>query len=144
MSVTLVAGVHVMMRPQHVSQDSEAVLLGIVEALIQRRAGVGDLLERGAGLGHGVGVPCEPVERRCGGCVLFARLLIGRLPGLHALHAQLRHVAQRLLESRPVFRLIGRELETGLERGDPCVGERRHILGARPDVGARSAERRSP
>src|SRR5208282_2450352 len=42
-AATLVAGVHmVMMRPQHVRKLGETALLGVVEALIERSAGVGD------------------------------------------------------------------------------------------------------
>ena len=52
------------MRPQHLRQEVEAMLLRVVEALIQRHPGVGELLERGASLGHAVGVPREPIERR--------------------------------------------------------------------------------
>ena len=70
--------------------------------------------------------------------------MAARLPGLHALDVQFRHVAQRLLERRPVLCLIGRQLETGLERSDACVGECRHILRARPIVLLRSAARRVP
>src|ERR1700733_12667191 len=52
------------MRPQHPRQHGEAGFLGVVEALIERRAGVGDLLERDAALAHGVGALRQPVERR--------------------------------------------------------------------------------
>ena len=90
----------VMMRPQQVRQHLEAVLLGVVEALKKRRAGVGDMLQGGAGLGQVVGPLRQPLERRGR---RLALLLLGRFPGLPPLHPQLRHVAQGLLEGRPVF-----------------------------------------
>ena len=53
----------VLMRPQHSRQHGEAGFLGVVEALIERRAGIGDLLERDAALAHGVGALRQPIER---------------------------------------------------------------------------------
>ena len=105
------------MRPQDACELHEAGLLVVIEALIKRRAGIGDLLERRAAFGHGVGAAFQPVEWRS------RRLLLAGQAGLHARDAQLRHVAQRLLERRPVFRLVRGEFETGFERGDPRVGE---------------------
>ena len=117
------------MRTQHARQHAEPALLRIVEALIERRAGVRDLLKRRAGLAHGIGAPGQPIERRPR--ALQLRLLFGGLSGLHPLHAKLGKVAQRLLERRPVLRLIRRQREAGLERRDARIGKRGHILDAR-------------
>jgi hypothetical protein len=48
------------------------------------------------------------------------------------LGAQLRPVAQRLLEVRPVLGLIGRELEAGFERGNAGVDESRSVFRTQP------------
>ena len=58
----LAAVIAVLMRPQDSRQHGEAGFLGVVEALIERRAGVGDLLERHAALAHGVGALRHPIE----------------------------------------------------------------------------------
>ena len=106
-----------------------AGLLRVVEALIERRAGVGDVLECGAGFRHALGAPCEPVERRGGRRLV---LLIGPGPVLlNLLEVELCGFTQRLLVGRPVFGLIGRQFKTGPERRDPGVGEGRQILNAR-------------
>src|SRR5580693_6161338 len=120
----------VAMRPQHPRQHGEAGFLAIVEALIKRRAGIGDLLERDAALAHGVGALGQPIERR--GRSLRLILLLRRLAGLDAIDAQLHHVAQRRLECRPVFRLVRSQFESGLQRCDARVGERGHVVGAEP------------
>ena len=78
-----------MMRPQHVRQDVEATLLRVVQALIQRHPGVGDLFECSAGFRHAVRALREPIERRGRGLIRLA----ARLAGLHALNVQFRHVA---------------------------------------------------
>ena len=52
------------MRPQHVRELGEPALLLVIEALIERRAGIGDLFQRGAGFGHVVGALRQPIERR--------------------------------------------------------------------------------
>ena len=118
-----------MMRPQHACELGETLLLRVGEAHIKRRAGVGDPLESGARLAHVVGPTRQPLERR--GRRLVLRLLLPRFTRLHSRDAKLSHFAQRLFECRPVFRLVGRKFETGLERGDTGVGIRRHIFGAR-------------
>src|ERR1700735_1729883 len=114
-----------MVLAQHVRQHLEAIFLRVVETHVERRAGVGDALERGAALGHGVGALRQAIERRARSLRLLARGFT-RLP---ALGTQLRHVAQRLLESRPVLGLVGRELETGLERGNARIGQCSPVFG---------------
>src|SRR6202034_1118949 len=87
------AGIQVMMRPQDARELLEPRLLRVVEARVQRLAGIGDALERGAGLGHVVGALRQPVER-CNR--RLARILLARLTGRDALGAQLCHVTQGL------------------------------------------------
>ena len=55
---------HVMMRPQHARELDEPAFLIVVEALIERCAGVSDLLQGGAGFGHIVGALREAFKRR--------------------------------------------------------------------------------
>jgi hypothetical protein len=127
--VASVIGVLVLMRAQHAAQHREARLLLVVEARIKRRATIGDLLQRGATLRHGVGTLAHPVERTGRGLRLR---LLRSLMILHALDPQLNHVAERRFECRPVFCLVGREFETRLQRGDACVGECIDVVSAHP------------
>src|SRR5580693_4429302 len=124
-----VAYAPMMMRAQQPRELLKPRLLRVVQAGIERLAGLGDVLEGCACLGHVVGALCQLVERR-------ARRLIGilfrRFARGDSLGAQLRHVAQSLLEVRPVLGLIGRELETGPECGNAGVDERRPVLRAQP------------
>ena len=92
---------HVMMRPQHAREPDETAFLIVVEALIERRTGVGDLLQSGAGLGHIVGAPREPFKRRA------RLLLIAGLARLQPLDAQLNEIANGLLELRPFLAWSG-------------------------------------
>ena len=49
---------------------------------------------------------------------------------LYARDAQLNHIAQGLLERRPILGLIGGELQPGFQCCNSRVGEGRHIRGA--------------
>src|SRR5580704_18417586 len=126
----LAAVVAMLMRPQHPRQLGEAGFLVVVEALIERRAGVGDLLERDTALAHGVGALRQPIKRRRRSLRLI--LLLRRLAGLDAIDAQLHHVAQRRLEGRPVLGLVRGQFKSGLQRGNARVGERGHIVRTEP------------
>ncbi|HZC56459.1 MAG TPA: hypothetical protein VE396_10520, partial [Xanthobacteraceae bacterium] len=74
------------------------------------------------------------------GWLLLGLLLVRCFARFDAVDAQLRHVTHGLLEGRPVLRLIRRELEAGLHRGDPRVGECGNIHSAQPmaELGALS------
>src|SRR5262249_31786492 len=98
----------------------------VVEALVERRAGVSDLLQSGAGFRHIVGTLRQPLERRA------RLLLIAGLARLQPLDAQLNEVANGLLELRPVFRLVRCELEPRFQPGDPRVGESGYVRGTEP------------
>jgi hypothetical protein len=116
--------VHEGVLPQHVRKPDKTTLLLVIEALIERRSRIGDLLQRRAPLRQILGNAREAVEWRC------RRLLVAGLP-LDALEAQLHHVAECLLERRPVLSLIGRQFEAGLECGDPRVSKCGDVCGAR-------------
>jgi hypothetical protein len=120
-----------MMRTQKPGQLFEPSLLRIIQAGIQRLAGIGDALERGACLGHAVGALRQPVERSS---TRFIWILRRRFTRGYALRAHLRHVAQRLLEVRPILGLIRRQFETGLERGDARVDKSRPVFRTQPVV----------
>jgi hypothetical protein len=127
-----VHGVLVLMRPQHAGEHSEAPLLGIVEARVKRSAGVGNLLERGAALAHGISALAHPIERA--GWSLRLALLLGRLASLDTLHTQLNHIAQSRFERRPVFRLVRRQFQAGFQRRDTRIGKRRNIVSTEMTV----------
>jgi hypothetical protein len=98
------------MRPKHPGKYLESILLRVIEALIKRSACVGDALKRGARFGHPVGTSLKPIERACrrGGGTSSVIGVLARLPPFDA---QLRQIAQRLFEYRPIFSLIGIQLE---------------------------------
>jgi len=134
-----------MMRPKHPGEYLKSILLRVIETLIKWGACVGDALKRGARFGHPVGAPIEPIERARwrGGGTSAVMGVFARLPPLDP---QLRQIAQRLFEHRPIFSLIGVKCEASPERRDSCIRERRHILGAQmiPLFKARSGITVSP
>ena len=69
-----VAATHATMRSQHARERREPVFLIVIEALVKRRTGIGDLFERRAGLGHIVGALREPLKGRRRLLLLFAGL----------------------------------------------------------------------
>jgi hypothetical protein len=97
------------MRPKHPGEYLKSILLRVIEALIKRGACVGDALKRSARFGHPIGALFEPIEggRWRGGTFT----VIGILARLPPLDAQLRQIAQRLFEHRPIFSLIGIKFE---------------------------------
>src|SRR5580700_2333527 len=121
--VAFVEGHAAVMRRQHTAERPEPRLLVIGEALVQRSAGVGDLLQRSAGLGHSIGPAGHPLERialSLGLCValgvargialgILALLRLARFALLHTLDAQLSSVTHGLLERRPILRLVRRQ-----------------------------------
>jgi hypothetical protein len=70
---------HAVMGPQDAREHDESVFLIVVETLVEWRAGIGDLFQRGAGLSHIVGAAREPIKGRVWLLLLFA--------GLARLHA---------------------------------------------------------
>jgi hypothetical protein len=129
-------GVLVLVRAKHARQHAEARLLRIVEAGIERCTGIGDLLECSAALGHGIGSMRHPVKRRRRGGVLRTRLrsLRRSLPRLDTLNSQLDHVTHGLLKRWPIFGLIRCQLETGLHRCNPRIGECSDIVWTKVTV----------
>src|SRR5262245_27597883 len=101
-------------------ENREAALLTVVEALVERVGGVGEFLQRRAGIGHGCGALTQPLDRIVAG--------LGVAHRAHAVEPQLAVVARGLLEGRPVLLLIRRQGEPGLERGEPRLAERAHVV----------------
>src|SRR6266571_9437209 len=92
-----VAATHATMGSQHARERREPIFLIVIETLVKRRAGIGDLFQGGAGLGHIVGALREPLKR------CHRRLLFASLARLRALDPQLNEIAHRLLEWRPIL-----------------------------------------
>ena len=104
-------------------KHDKAMLLAVVEALVERPGRVGELLETGRALAHHLGTQIEALDR-----ILRA---IGAGARGKTLRALLGEIAQRALHRRPVLFLFGSELEPGMERGDTCVTEGRDVFGIR-------------
>src|SRR6202011_3300775 len=91
-----VAVTHATMGSQHARERREPIFLIVIETLVKRRAGIGDLFQGGAGLGHIVGALRKPLKGRR----RLLLLLFAGLARLRALDAQLNEIAHRLLERR--------------------------------------------
>src|ERR1017187_6240033 len=101
----------------------EAMLLALVQALVERTGRVGEFLERGAALRHRVGAQGQPFDR-----ILRT---IGAGMGGEPLGALLGKIAQRAFHRRPIFLLLGVKLEPGVQSRDPRVAVRADVLRAR-------------
>src|SRR6185503_9684308 len=119
-----VAAVTATIPAAHAQQHGETVLLALVEALVERLRGVGELLQTRRPRGHRVGTLAQAPDRIRAGplrIVATARVAAGGHavgPRLHALGAILGEIADRRLDRRPVLLLLGGELEPGLEARD--------------------------
>src|SRR5262245_19850966 len=101
-------------------ENREAALLTVVEALVQGVGGVGQFLQRRTGIGHGCGALTQALDR-----IVAGRRVAHRT---HTVEPQLAVVARRLLEGRPVLLLVRRQGEPGLERSQPRLAERAHVI----------------
>ena len=108
-----------MMAHGHVNKEMEPVLLIVGQRLIKRLGRIGKLSEIGRTLGHGVSASPD-----AGDGVLAFLFLRALSPLGHALLPRLSHVANGLLDGGPLFFLVRRELQPGLERGDTCIRPR--------------------
>jgi hypothetical protein len=95
------------------SENLKAPLLAVVEALVKRSGCVSDLLQRRAAFCHPFSPQLQTLDRITRPvCTCTRRETIRTHLGL---------IAQRLLKRRPVLLLIGRQLESGLERGNTRI-----------------------
>src|SRR5450830_1346296 len=104
-------------------ERDEAVLLALVQALVERASRVGEFLERGAALRHRVGAQGQPFDR-----ILRT---IGAGMGGEPLGALLGKIAQRAFHRRPILLLLGVKLEPGVQSRDARVAVRADVLRAR-------------
>src|SRR6478736_6670097 len=104
-------------------KHDKAMLLTLVEALVERASRTGEFLERRSALAHHVGTKIEPLDR-----ILRA---IGAGARGKSLRALLGEFAQRAFHRRPVFLLFGRELEPGMKRSDARVTKSRDVFRGR-------------
>src|ERR1022692_2689938 len=107
-------------------EHHEAVLLCIVQALVEWDGRVGELLERGGVLRHHVGAQDQPFDR--------IRRTIGAGARGEPLGALLGKIAQCAFHRRPVLFLLGSELKPGVQSRDARVTESADILGTRLPV----------
>src|SRR5580704_1712241 len=126
-------------RAQHALKHGESALLAVVEVLVEGVDGVGDLLERGAGLRQGSCTLMHAVSRirrlrlSVAAAIVSASVVAARIDRrANAVEAQLRHLARGLLESRPVLLLIGGQSETGMQGRQPGIREGAHVLDVGP------------
>ncbi len=102
------------------------MLLAVVEALVERARRLGELLEPGGALTHGLGAQVHALDRVRGTVGIGARReTLGALPG---------EIAQRALDRRPELLLLGGELEAGMQPGDTRIAEGADVLGAHARV----------
>src|SRR6188474_2455480 len=95
-------------------QRTEAALLAVVEALVERLGGVSELLHAGRPRGHRVGAFAHARDR-VGSGLRGVRAGAARFaafgPRACTLGALLGEIAQRGLDRRPVLLLLGGELQ---------------------------------
>src|SRR6185437_6014507 len=107
-------------------QDHEAMLLRLVEALVERLGRIGELLECRTAALHRLRAHAETLDR-------ILRLVGAGARG-EAVLTLLGEIAQRALDGRPVLLLVGRQLEARMQRGDARVSEGADVLRARTPV----------
>src|SRR2546423_1611869 len=112
----------------HAAERGEPALLIVVEALVERIGGLGELLQRHAGFGHRGAAAPQPLGRIDVRSLWIALL---RHAGAEAIEAQLLHIARRLFERRPVLLLLWRQREPCPQRGRTRIGQRAHVLDIR-------------
>src|SRR5262245_3550831 len=83
-------------------EHHKAMLLRLVEALVERASCISELLQTSSALAHHIGAQVKPLNR------IFRAVCIGTRR--KALRALLGEIAQRGLDRRPKFLLVGREL----------------------------------
>src|ERR1700691_4699538 len=117
-----------------VEKDGEAALLAVVETVVERLGGGREFLQVGGAGAQLLRGASEAIDGVDAGGRVVARLGVAALtslpPGGEARRPLLGEVAHRQFERRPVFLLVGVQLEAGLERGDARVEEGGAVLGA--------------
>ena len=126
----------------HAQQHAETALLAVVEALVERLGGIGELLQRRPRARPGRRRRAQPLDG-VGPGLRRSRLARASRRGRHAVGTLLGEFADRGLDRRPVLLLLGGELQPGLERRDARVGERRQVFGGRQSALCSSARRRA-
>src|SRR5258708_8875848 len=94
----------------------KAPFLILIKALVQRIRGVGQFLQGRTGVRQGCCALTQPLDR------VVARGSVA--DGADAAHPRLGQIARRLLEGRPVLRLLRRQPQPPLDRPQPPLPER--------------------
>jgi hypothetical protein len=133
------------MRTAHARQQSKAPLLTVIETLVERIGSIGDAFQARRGRRHVIGSRTQasnriPISvRSCliGTAIVHALLIALCAPkiafggaGIGAIDALLGEVAHGGFHRRPVFFLIRRQLQSGMNRCNLSIDERRAILRA--------------
>jgi len=108
--------------------EGGSALLAVVQGLVERVGRVRDLLQRHRRGCHVVGALAQARHRIRRLLRILLRLRVH--PRIGAIDPQLCEIPHRGLDRRPQFVLIGRELQAGLDRGNPGVGKGRPVFGA--------------
>src|SRR5262245_29924851 len=103
-------------------EHDKTTLLALVEALVERTGGIGELPERGGALTHHLSPQIEPLDR------VFR--LVGVCPRGKALGALLGEITQRGFHRRPVLFLLGRQLEPGMKPRNARITKGRDVFSA--------------
>ena len=90
------------MSASHPCQPSEAFLLGVIKAVVERFFRIGEMLQRGGHAAQMIGIAAQALDRT-------KRRLIAPIRDM--LDMELDEVAKRRLKSWPVLFLIWRELK---------------------------------
>ena len=112
----------------------EAALLAVVEGLVERIGGIGDLLHRRGGGRH---ASARSRRRATGSAGFWRSRLSSRIAFIRALARSIRSLANSrtaVSTGGHSFSWSGVELQPGMDGRDPRVGEGRPVLGAHAHV----------
>src|SRR4051812_30769622 len=120
-------------------QHGEAPLLALVQGLVERIGGIGDLLQGRRRRPHVLGALAQAGDRILRPVGILVGVLAGIAgtgihPRIGAVDAQLGEVTYGSLDRRPQLFLVGVELQPGMDGGDPRVDHGGAVFRVHADV----------